>query len=376
MLCQSHDFQLEDINSLSDENTEVLGNMEPLRGNSTQRSFQILLGGKSCRYSGFYEELNILCHKDVVKVHKLPEECESFVFKGVTCSNADYNIMTPTNQDLEYLQSLINFKDKSDETTPVFIFYTRASIRDWYNALFHGNHALEAQKVKQFVSEHAVKGLILDGIDGTDLYTAENFYQQLTNYIKTIKTINLDLSIGFYLSARNFSMYNTNMPDFSQINGIFDFFLFDFLTFNDCTDDLLRGGITPDQSPDPNILSLTDFITTFNLSIIDPQKVVFEFLISPKPKNEKEFKPCEISYNKYCEHYKDLHSSWCIDDNEILYKKGQFARKYSKGFVASYIDLVDRENKCNCDDKYITFSILSSGYEGGEAKTCDALKIA
>jgi len=41
MLCQSHDFQLEDINSLSDESTEVLGNMEPLRGNSTQRSFQI-----------------------------------------------------------------------------------------------------------------------------------------------------------------------------------------------------------------------------------------------------------------------------------------------------------------------------------------------
>ncbi|KAL4103939.1 hypothetical protein QTP88_019256 [Uroleucon formosanum] len=39
MLCQSHDFQLDETNNY--ESTEVLENMEPLRGNSTQRSFEI-----------------------------------------------------------------------------------------------------------------------------------------------------------------------------------------------------------------------------------------------------------------------------------------------------------------------------------------------
>ncbi|KAL5236164.1 hypothetical protein ACI65C_003574 [Semiaphis heraclei] len=278
-----------------------------------------------------------------------------------------YKVMIAKN-----LQKLIDFQNEYDEKIPVFIFYTAL---DWYYALFNGDHTLEAEKVNEFVSKHAVKGLILDGIDNTDLYHADNFYQTLKIYIETIKSINLDLSIGLYLSARNFIIYEKNYLDFTQINEMFDFFLMEFDTLNECCETLLRGGITPYESSDPNILSLTDFITTFDKSKIDGEKIFFEFLISPKPKNENEFMPCEISYNKYCEHYKDLHSSWCIDDNEILYKKGEFAKTYSKGFVASFIDLVNRDKKCNCD-KYITFRILSSGYEGGEAKTCDALKIA
>jgi hypothetical protein len=39
MLCQSHDFQLHEINNC--ESTEVFENMEQLRGNSTQKSFEI-----------------------------------------------------------------------------------------------------------------------------------------------------------------------------------------------------------------------------------------------------------------------------------------------------------------------------------------------
>jgi len=49
-------------------------------------------GGSSCRYSGDFDRNNFVCHKDVVKIKKLPKECTAFVFDGVIC-NKDYAIV-------------------------------------------------------------------------------------------------------------------------------------------------------------------------------------------------------------------------------------------------------------------------------------------
>lgn len=58
----------------------------------------------------------------------------------------------------------------------------------------------------------------------------------------------------------------------------------------------------------------------------------------------------------------------------IFNLQGQFAATYTRGFVAKDIDLVDRDNKCECnDDKFITFHMVLSGYRGDTMITCSKI---
>lgn len=44
--------------------------------------------------------------------------------------------------------------------------------------------------------------------------------------------------------------------DLSDMNTIMDFYLIEFLNFNDCSKDLLHGGITPMDSSNSDIVTL------------------------------------------------------------------------------------------------------------------------
>ncbi|KAL5236161.1 hypothetical protein ACI65C_003571 [Semiaphis heraclei] len=354
-----------------------------------------ILSEISCIYSGSFHSGNQICHKDVVKLKYLPKHCHSFVFDGVICDE-NYNIVPNEFHEnlggyylrnlvvysffrcnLKNLKPLIQFEDKSH---PVFLFYSHGTLGDWANAFFLGDFKQEAQKVKDFIGEYNVKGLILKGIETSELNPNENFYEYFSAYISAIKSLNPDLTIGLYLSAANLaiSVNEGNESifwfDFPKINGIVDFYLIEFITFNECCIDLLRLGITPYTSTIPSIMTLEKFGVAFKKSNIDKQKVFFEFLISPIsiPDEMIHFEYCQLSYNEYCENKEDNHAKWCIDNNDILYQKGKFAKQFSKGFVARAIDLVDRDNKCKCGNKYITFTMLLKGYNGDEQLTCKA----
>jgi len=47
----------------------------------------------------------------------------------------------------------------------VYLFYKHRTLKDWSNAIFNGDFQKEAQKVKEFTDNYAVKGLILDEIE-------------------------------------------------------------------------------------------------------------------------------------------------------------------------------------------------------------------
>ncbi|XP_029346389.1 uncharacterized protein LOC115034264 [Acyrthosiphon pisum] len=134
------------------------------------------LGDSSCRYSGNFDSDNVICHKDVVKIGKLPKECTAFVFDGVTC-NKNYEISYRwIPEDLDHLKSLIDFEDGAHN---VYLFYKHQTLADWSNALFFGDFQIEAQKVQEFIGIYPVKGLILDGMEDPVLsevqYTTDNF---------------------------------------------------------------------------------------------------------------------------------------------------------------------------------------------------------
>ncbi|XP_060875914.1 uncharacterized protein LOC132949158 [Metopolophium dirhodum] len=325
------------------------------------------LGDSSCRYSGTFDSYNEICHKDVVKIKKLPKECTAFVFDGIVCKK-NYEIMYGSiPEDLDHLKSLIDFEDG---THNVYVFYRHETLKDWSNALFFGDFQIEAQKVQEFIGKYAVKGLILDDMDYPALENCESdFYEKFIEYVTAIKSKNPDLEIGFYLSARTLIQsvnkeLNSTWFDFCRMNDVLDFYVIEFATFNECSDDFLHGGVTPIDSLDPAVMTLNKFSAALKQSTIAKEKIYFEFLISPIPKPEQliDMNRCVLSYNEYCEnrdHYKGL---WCVDKQDIFYEKGKFAKKYSKGFIGRDIDLVDRDNKCDCDNKYITFYMILKGY--------------
>ncbi|XP_022166301.1 uncharacterized protein LOC111030896 [Myzus persicae] len=324
------------------------------------------LGISSCRYLGEMEEDGKKCHEDVVKIEKLPKHCSSFVYLGIVYN---YNIKpSDPKYGLERLRSLIDYENRAHH---VFLFYSHSSVDEFYSLLYEGKFAEIAQQMQNFIRDYPVKGLILHGIEPAIKELVGDFLQRFVSYLKALKDINPDLEIGMYLSARSL-IENANDMDLSDMNTIMDFYLIEFLNFNDCSKDLLHGGITPMDSSNSDIVTLNRFGAALENSTIAKDKIYFEFLISPKPKpNEIEnFKPCEISYNEYCENEDDKINKWCVDDSDILYKKGAFTKKYANGFVGSYIDLVDRDDKCGCG-KYSTFDMMVNGFNGKtDPKSC------
>ncbi|CAI6363316.1 unnamed protein product [Macrosiphum euphorbiae] len=336
------------------------------------------LGDSSCRYSGNFDKENFICHEDVVKVKKLPKECTSYVFDGIVC-NKNYEIMYGSiPEDLDHLKSLIDFEEG---THNVYVFYRHPNLEDWANALFFGHFKTEAQKIQEFTGRYPVKGLILDDMEYPALNNNSevDFYKNLTDYVTAIKTTIPGLEIGFYLSARTFILsvnkkLNSTWFDFGKMNDLLDFYVIEFVTFNECSDEFLHSGITPIESTDPAVMTLNKFAAAFEQSKIAKEKVHFEFLIRPIPKPEKLtiMHRCTFSYNEYCENRGDLQGIYCVDKQGIFFEKGKFAKKYSKGFIGNDIDLVDRDNKCHCDNKYITFYMLLNGYNDAEPLTCKA----
>ncbi|XP_016658069.2 uncharacterized protein LOC100569502 [Acyrthosiphon pisum] len=303
---------------------------------------------------------------------------------AIVCPNATHvKLMTIRATTAVYnaahLQSLIDFEDGSHN---VYLFYKHQTLDEWNDAIFFGDFQTEAQKVHEFINLHAVKGLILDGIDDPLLSEdgGGNFHKNFAAYVTAIKTENPDLEIGFYLSARLFIINaneteNSTWFDFCKMNDVLDFYVIEFATFNICSEKFLHGGITPLQtnSTNPDDMTLNTFAAVLNQSTIAKDKVYFEFLISPIPTPEEvgNFKHCELSYNEYCENHDQYQEIWCVDDQDILNKKGKFAKDYSNGFIGRDIDLVDRDNKCGCNNKYVTFYMLLDGYNNAnDPLTC------
>ncbi|XP_022181617.1 uncharacterized protein LOC111041616 [Myzus persicae] len=360
------------------------------------------IGETSCRYLGEMEKDGQKCREDVVKVELLPPKCTSFVYNGVTCKPSYRIEFNDVMYGLERLRTLLNF-DKPAKN--VYLFYSHGYTIDWHNMLSKGDFKLVSKIVHDFVQKYRVKGLILEGIDHAyENKTVGDMYQNLTDYVNTIKGDNPNLEIGFYLSARTFIAFERNKArnstndeiddgddgvstdnddcykppyfDFSKMNSIMDFYLIEFHTFNKCTPDLLRGGITPLESSNSYIYSLNNFAALLANSTIDKEKLYFEFLISPIPLTNEigNFPNCEISYNEYCENEDDKKSKFCADDSEALYQKGNFTQTYAKGFIGMYIDLVDRDNNCHCG-KYMAFDMMVKGYNGEtDPKDCEPLQ--
>jgi len=47
----------------------------------------------------------------------------------------------------------------------VYLFYKHRTLNDWSYALYYGDITIEAIQVQNFIGLHAVKGLILDGME-------------------------------------------------------------------------------------------------------------------------------------------------------------------------------------------------------------------
>ncbi|XP_025199968.1 uncharacterized protein LOC112597932 isoform X2 [Melanaphis sacchari] len=239
------------------------------------------LGIAACKYAGSVDPDNVRCHADYVKLNKLPTECTALAYDGIKID--DKFLFRPT--------------------------YFSRDLVDPENTL------IEAQKLKELIKYYPATGLILRGIHyhyelDLDYNVPEDFYENLSNYVMSIKNEVPNLSIGLYLKAKSMIFYSNtsnsaspNWFDFEILNDVMDFYLFGFEQFNECDFTFLNGGITPLDSPDPmnpNINTLDKFGAALSNSIIPKEKIYLEYLINPSvnKKDEMNFLSCEVSYNE------------------------------------------------------------------------------
>ncbi|CAI6361052.1 unnamed protein product [Macrosiphum euphorbiae] len=189
------------------------------------------------------------------------------------------------------------------------------------------------------------------------------------------------IKIGLYINATSVIHYSSNSAtpnswyDIVMLNEVVDYYVIGFEQFNECTDALLKGGVTPMDSSDPNVNTLNKLKDALLMTNITKDKLYLEYLINPTVKkiDENTFKKCERSYNEYCENsgYK---YRWCADNQQTFFDKGVFAKQYANGFIAREIDLVDRDLKCKCDEnKYVTFYMVLNGFKGLNMLHCDKI---
>ncbi|KAE9529623.1 hypothetical protein AGLY_011719 [Aphis glycines] len=353
------------------------------------------IGSSACGYNGETDTSGKKCQNQPVKLEYIPEECTSLFYEGITIDN-DLNI-SPTNKETDKKRITMLVKG----TRPVVLYYSRTNgIKGWFEAVDPSKIDSEIQKLKVFVNENPIAGLVLKGIDYRfglipENEIPQNYSEKISKYLRVIRDQFPSLQIGMYLEAKSLIHYGeqksirdggcsktptdfTDWFSFEILNNVVDFYLFGFEEFNECNSKFLKGGITPLVTPDPkdpNINTLVRFTIALKEAPIPKTKTYLEYLIKPSLKKQDEliFRGCERSYNEYCENpdYKNL---WCVDNQDSFYEKGQFAVTYARGFVAKDIDLVDRDNKCECnDDKFITFHMVLSGYNGNPMITCSKI---
>ncbi|KAF0721613.1 Uncharacterized protein FWK35_00030564 [Aphis craccivora] len=225
------------------------------------------------------------------------DECESYVYDGVTSSDNFSIIPSYYANDFDNIGSLTKFSKK------VFLLYGRQYYSDsWTRDDFYDGIRIEGQNLKKFINNYTVAGLILTGINSPINMSTNDYYTRFQSYITLLRINNLNLKIGLYLNASTMILNKNEKQwfDFSKINLIMDYYLITFHGFNDCTKTLLNGGTTPLDSNDPKINTLNKFAEALSVSNIAKEKVYFEFVITPSIPfaNISTIMHCDISYDE------------------------------------------------------------------------------
>lgn len=352
------------------------------------------IGLSACGYNGETDTKGDKCQKKPVKLEYLPSECTELFYEGITIDD-DFNI-APTNKptDKKRISMLV------EDTRPVILYYSRKKgIKGWFDAVDPLSTDTEIKKLIEYVGNNPIAGLVLKGIDyrfgiAQENEIPKNYSAKISKYINTIKSQIPTLSIGMYLEAKSLIYYGerkstrdggcsaptdfTDWFSFVILNEAVDYYLFGFEEFNECNSKFLKGGTTPLVTPDPadpNINTLVRFSIALLGAPILKEKIYLEYLIKPtlNKKDEVTFRGCERSYTEYCQN-PDYKKTWCVDNQDTFYEKGQFAATYAHGFVAKDIDLVDRDFKCECDfNMFITFYMVLRGFSGDKEMTCSKI---
>ncbi|VVC30417.1 Hypothetical protein CINCED_3A001326 [Cinara cedri] len=327
-----------------------------------------------CYYFG---SAALTCNGRPVPVSNLPSECTSFIYDGIEIdrrvdTSGPNNGPPPPQPNGSPDQFMFLDAVQQSDKDLLLCFYHAENDKWRYDS---EKITMRAQQDAAFIKWYIaprpkIKGLIFNDIDFIS-YKANFplFAQQFQLYLHYMRTAAKDFFIGIPVPAHflidEFSNPQSTLK-FATFDADVDFYMITFAIFNPCTAKLVKGGVIPYDSDDPEIkYTLKKLEVALKNSGIPSSKLYFKFQlfgISNRTGDLTFYSECFTSYERICK-YPDKTISWCADNSGSLRIKGNFARNLGAGFVADSIDLNDPVNSCHCKSPYSSFYYLIDGFK-------------
>ncbi|XP_026819366.1 uncharacterized protein LOC113558038 [Rhopalosiphum maidis] len=338
------------------------------------------LNGIGISACGFYGARAEDCGLSDVPISKIPVNCLSIFFDGVTV-DLRYHVGVPCmcNPNFNQLDKILKMKGSKR----VFLLYGHTTIQEWTAMLAcescnGGTNSLDEMKgLKAFLDEHpGIDGLVLTSLeydDDSDEFMG--YSENLKTYLEVMKKSFPNLFVGLDLSGRFLIDHFTNprIPwlDITTVDSVTDFYVVSVVFLNECTSNDFRNGIAPITASYTNY-TLDKLKDVLKQASIPKEKIHFKFKINPTSDPNDSFTYCDLTMEKICLQPQET-CTWCVDTLTSFNEKGNYANKYGAGFIGSSIDFNDPDNCCNCEKPFPGFNAILDGFNGVTTKPCDLL---
>ncbi|KAE9522554.1 hypothetical protein AGLY_017047, partial [Aphis glycines] len=187
------------------------------------------------------------------------------------------------------------------------------------------------------------------------------------NAMMSIRQISKDMSM-----KREEPVY-IKVYNFKELNKVVTFYNIGTTELNDCHPELYNGE-TPITKSAPGInylYGLEEVIENLKNTEICFNKLSLEIPIMPTEIVNNTYPTC----SQMCSEGKFDNSTWCVQNSQNYYDKGQFFRKQNIGVMVTGMDWDDYLNSCKCQSAFNGFYNVLAGYTDSEVIPCPKFDI-
>ncbi|KAE9521536.1 hypothetical protein AGLY_018062 [Aphis glycines] len=315
-----------------------------------------------CYYQGNLDQfLPDVQHLDP---RNLPDECDAICYASIEINKESVINVDGNNLNSKYVLAILDSVTALNK--PVIVSVERREYYSgWSAVLTKDGNAEDTQVLCDFAKQHNITGYeLFTYVPSDDEDVDKNITINMIPYIKQLKKMCPFLIISLLIPAIPECLSNKDLYNFKELNKVVTFYSIGTSELNECDPELYNGE-TPITKSAPGInylYGLEEVIENLKNTEICFNKLSLEIPIMPTEIVNNTYPP----YSQMCSEGKFDNSTWCVQNSQNYYDKGQFFRNQSIGVKVIGMDWDDYLNSCKCQSAFNGFYNVLAGYTDSE----------
>ncbi|XP_025206295.1 uncharacterized protein LOC112602439 [Melanaphis sacchari] len=182
-----------------------------------------------------------------------------------------------------------------------------------------------------FLNFYKISGLLLNIRWIYDVM--DNFPQKISTFISQVKQqVKHKIVFGLVVDAMTYGSFNnTTGFDFTITNKVLDIYLIDYTHLNNfCDSEVKNYGMTPVNSPSPNLTSMEQVTSAVTSSKMDDSKIyaMLKGYVRIPDDQPTIIDKLITSYSVYCSTHTKNSSLWCQNPSQLLFDQVNIFKSY------------------------------------------------